>query len=47
MSLMRHLSDKHHHGAFVFRLQKIGNGRKSDRLFLFQHHNHIWDVDSL
>ena len=32
---LRHLSDKHHHGPFVFHLQKSGNERKSDWLFLF------------
>ena len=40
---LRHLSDKHHHRAFVFHLQKICNIRKSDWLFLFQHHNYTWD----
>ena len=38
---MRHPTDKHHHGAFVFRLQKIDNARKSDWFFLFQHHNNM------
>ena len=37
--LLRHLADKHRHGAFVLRLEKIGNARKSDWLFLFQHYN--------
>ena len=44
---LRRLSGKHHHGVFVFHLQKIGNARKSDWLFLFQHHNHTWDSRSL
>ena len=44
---LRHLADKHHHGAFVFHLQKIANTRKSDWSFLFQHHNDTWDSHSL
>ena len=33
--LIEYLSDKHHHGALVFCLQKIGNTRKVTGCFCF------------